>query len=69
MIFKELNRLAGYDIPIIEVLDRHGELVFSYNLREMDLHDIDIVVDEVGDDVYGVLILKERGDTESSENS
>lgn len=62
MDFKELNRLTGYDIPIIEVIDKHGELVFRYNLRYMELYDIDIIVDDQADDVYGVLILKEKAD-------
>lgn len=67
MDFKELHRLVGYDIPIIEVLDKHGELVFRYNLRYMDLYDIDIIVDEQEDDVYGVVILKEN-DNKGSES-
>lgn len=65
MDFRELHRLIDYDIPIIEILNKEGELVFRYDLRYMDLHDIDIV--ELKDDKawprhYGVLILKEKND-------
>lgn len=61
MIFDDLQRLTGYDIPVIEVYNEVGELEYVLDLETVYLDDVDVVFERTGN-IYGVIKLKREYD-------
>ena len=59
MIFKELQKLIDYEIPIIEIENSRGELEYIVNLDELNLSDITIMHDDKMN-YYGKITLKRK---------
>jgi len=60
MIYDELAKLVGYDVPIIEVYNEQGVLEYVLDLDQVELDDVDIMrirAEKGQDTYYGVIKL------------
>ncbi len=57
MIYDDLARMVGYEIPVIEVYNAKGELEYVLDLDTVYFDDVDIVQARTGD-YFGIIKLK-----------
>lgn len=56
MIYDDLARLVGYELPIIEIYNEVGDLEYMLDLETLYFDDVDLVFEEDGK-VYGIIKL------------
>lgn len=55
MIYDDLARLVGYEIPIIEVYNENGDLEYVLDLETVYFDDVDVILNE--QEAYGIIKL------------
>lgn len=55
MIYDDLARLVGYEIPIIEVYNENGDLEYVLDLETVYFDDVDVILNE--HEAYGIIKL------------
>jgi hypothetical protein len=55
MIYDDLARLVGYEIPIIEVFNENGDLEYVLDLETVYFDDVDVILNE--NEAYGIIKL------------
>lgn len=60
MIYDDLARLVGYELPIIEVYNENGDLEYVLNLETVYFDNVDVIINDT--EAYGIIKLKRQNE-------